>query len=65
MDVPWYYFIGAFFVLAWAAIPLVWIILKHRRGSGLNTDASDAIVTRLDAIDTRLAAVEKTLNDIP
>ena len=30
-----------------------------------NTEASRAIIARLDAIDSRLGTVEKTLTDIP
>lgn len=30
-----------------------------------NTQASSAIIARLDVIDSRLGAVEKTLTDIP
>ena len=53
-------------VAAWAAIIITWIITRNRRRPAGEHDAAlSSVLTRLDAIDTRLAAVEKTLNDIP
>ena len=64
---PWYAVIGAVAVVGWVAIPIVGTIVWGRRKSREGTGAAgqDALMARLDAIDTRLAAVEKTLNDIP
>ena len=55
-----YYLISAAGVLDWVAV--VWIIFGRRRRTGA-TDP--AILQRLDDLDTRLAAVEKTLHEIP
>lgn len=55
----WYWIIPALGVLAWAGVVVTWIVFRARRGD------PGGIAKRLDAIDARLAAVEKTLNDIP
>jgi hypothetical protein len=64
---PWYGWIAAVGVIGWVAIPIVGTIIWGRRKSRASAGApgQDAVLARLDAIDTRLAAVEKTLNDIP
>ena len=62
MQNGWYILIGALAVIAWAGVALAWIFTRHRRAEGGD---DGAIVQRLDAIDARLAAVEKTLNEIP
>jgi len=56
---------------AWALIPIVGTIAwgaigvtRAMRG-GTGKAELDGVAKRLDAIDARLAAVEKTLNDIP
>jgi hypothetical protein len=54
-----YWLIPGLGVIAWAAVVITWIVMRARRGD------PDLVMTRLDAIDGRLAAVEKTLNDIP
>ncbi|MEO5535978.1 MAG: hypothetical protein ABIR17_12705 [Pseudolysinimonas sp.] len=59
MDWPWYAFIPILGVIAWAAVAITAVVSRHRRGN------PDAVIARLDAIDARLATVEKTLNDIP
>ncbi|CAN5383982.1 hypothetical protein BH11ACT3_BH11ACT3_16210 [soil metagenome] len=48
-------------VIAWATVGIVAIVINRRRKSG----ATPELLARLDAIDGRLAVVEKTLNDIP
>jgi hypothetical protein len=55
----WYWIIPGLGVVAWAAIVVTWIIFRNRRGD------PELVMKRLDSIDARLAAVEKTLNDIP
>ena len=55
----WYYIIPVIGVLAWGAVVITWIVFRNKRGE------PGELATRLDAIDSRLAAVEKTLNDIP
>ena len=63
---PLDYLLPALGVLAWAAIPLTWIALRHRKSaSDAGSPALETVLGRLDAIDSRLAAVEKTLNEIP
>jgi membrane protein required for beta-lactamase induction len=58
---PWFILIGALAVTAWAAVALAWVFTRHRRAG----DDDSAILQRLDALDARLASVEKTLNEIP
>lgn len=61
LNIP-YVLVGIIGTVAWAAIVIVWIVTRNRsRGFGEATQ----LIARVDAIDTRLAAVEKTLNDIP
>jgi hypothetical protein len=55
----WYWIIPGLGVVAWAAVVITWIIFRNKRGD------PDMVMKRLDSIDARLAAVEKTLNDIP
>jgi len=55
----WYWIIPGLGVVAWAAVIITWIVFRNRRGE------PDQLAKRLESIDTRLAAVEKTLNDIP
>jgi hypothetical protein len=53
-------------VAAWAAIIITWIVTRNRRRPAEEqTAALDKVLTRLDSLDSRLAKVEKTLNDIP
>ncbi|MEO8528776.1 MAG: hypothetical protein ABI435_06835 [Pseudolysinimonas sp.] len=59
MDWSWNALIPILGVLAWAAVAITAIVSRSRRGN------PDAVTGRLDAIDARLATVEKTLNDIP
>ncbi len=64
-----YWLIPLIGVLAWAAVVIVWTVTRNRRRGPEDVAASreqtDKILARLDALDTRLAAVEKTLSDIP
>jgi uncharacterized membrane protein YGL010W len=55
-----WYWIPIVGIIAWGAIGVTYGIFSHRKGA-----LPDDLVQRLDAIDARLAAVEKTLNDIP
>ena len=59
MEWSWYALIPIIGVLAWAGVIVTWIVFRARRGD------PSGVARRLDAIDARLAAVEKTLNDIP
>ncbi len=58
-----YYLIGALGVVGWVAV--IWIIFGRKRLGRRDPSTDDAILHRLDDIDTRLAAVEKTLHEIP
>jgi hypothetical protein len=68
---PWYGWIVGFGVLVWGAVAIIGTLGYGRRKwssashAGQSASAHDAVLTRLDAIDARLVAVEKTLNDIP
>ena len=57
-----YMLIGLIAIVLAAIVVMTWIVTRNRRGGGVD---GAAIAERLDAIDARLAAVEKTLNDIP
>ena len=48
-------------VIAWGAIG----VAKALKGDGAAKEDLDRISQRLDAIDGRLAVVEKAINDIP
>lgn len=61
MDNPWYLLLGALALIAWAGVALAWIFTRHRRVAGDDSE----ILQRLEALDARLASVEKTLNEIP
>ena len=61
MQNGWFILIGALAVIAWAGVALAWIFTRHRRPAGDDSE----ILQRLDALDARLASVEKTLNEIP
>jgi hypothetical protein len=61
MGNPWYVLIAALGVIAWAAVALAWILTRNRRPAGDDRE----VLQRLDALDARLASVEKTLNEIP
>jgi hypothetical protein len=54
-----YWVIGLAGIVVWGAVVATWIVFRARRGD------PDVVMKRLDSIDNRLAAVEKTLNDIP
>jgi len=51
-------------ILAWGARGVTKAIVDGRRGA-TGPEELAAIRTRLDAIDGRLAVVEKAINDIP
>ena len=57
-----YMLVGLITIVLAAIVVMTGIVLRNRRGGGVD---GAAIAERLDAIDARLAAVEKTLNDIP
>jgi hypothetical protein len=61
-QIPWYGVLGIIGALAWAAMVIIGAL---RYGSAKRRQPATELVARLDSIDSRLAAVEKTLNDIP
>lgn len=78
MDVPWYAILGTIGVIAWAAVAIVGAAGFSRRktaeakGAGpladalkQNAEVNAAVLAKLDSIESRLGAVEKTLTDIP
>jgi len=70
---PWYAYIGAFAVVAWAAMVIIGAIgyARSKNGAAKNTEVleqniatNQAVLAKLDSIETRLGVVEKTLTDI-
>ena len=70
---PWYAYIGAFAVVAWAAMVIIGAIAyaRSKGGAAKNTEVleqniatNQAVLAKLDSIETRLGVVEKTLTDI-
>ncbi|MCU1513687.1 MAG: hypothetical protein JWO10_777 [Microbacteriaceae bacterium] len=74
MDIPWYAYLGGIAVIAWAAMLIIGTVGWARKKSGdsgveaaltRNAQVNSAVLAKLDSIDSRLTAVEKTLTDIP
>ena len=74
MDIPWYGWLAIIAVVAWAVVVISGGLANARRKSGLagsddvaqqNIAVHQAVLAKLEGIETRLAKVEKTLNDIP
>ena len=73
MDVPWYGWIAIIGVVVWGVIAITGGISwgRGRKEEALaeamrdNAAINKALLEKLDDIDGRLGAVEKTLNDIP
>lgn len=74
MDLPWYAYLATIGVIAWAAMVIIGSIGWSRSRSGSaktnsvmeqNIAANQAVLAKLDSIESRLGAVEKTLTDIP
>jgi hypothetical protein len=71
--VPWYAWIGIVFVAFSGITGLVGAIGYSRRKENpelanaitQNSEVNKALLEKLGTIETRLGAVEKTLNDIP
>jgi hypothetical protein len=57
-----YMLVGLVAIVLASIVVTIGIVMRNRRAGGVD---GAAIAERLDAIDARLAAVEKTLNDIP
>ena len=73
MDFPWYGWIAIVGVIVWGVVAIGGGLGfgRNRRDAALadamrdNAAVNKALLEKLDAIDGRLGAVEKTLNDIP
>lgn len=71
--IPWFAWIAIVAIAAWGLIGAVGAFTGPRSQSSKAvadalseaTASQKAVTERLEAIDTRLAAIEKTLNDIP
>jgi hypothetical protein len=72
--VPWYAWIGITFIAFWTVMGLIAVITTWIRRKGSpelanailqNAEVNKALLGKLGTIETRLGAVEKTLNDIP
>jgi hypothetical protein len=72
MDVPWYGWIVAIGVIGWATMVIIGSTGYARRKGGAqaaqileqNMAVNQAVLSKLEAIETRLGVVEKTLTDI-
>jgi len=71
-DIPWYAWIAIVGAAGWGLTGIIYAVRRPRDdNSGLtqaleqNTAANQALLARLETIDSRLGAVERTLNDIP
>ena len=73
MEIPWFGWIAIIAVAAWAVVVVSGGLANARRKSRMDgseevaqqsLDAHQAVLARLDAIDTRLGVIEKTLTDI-
>jgi hypothetical protein len=72
-DIPWFGWIGIAFVLVWGITAVVgsltWALKRDNpklaEAIAENTAVNKALLEKLGTIETRLGAVEKTLNDIP
>lgn len=64
----WYYYVWVLVpivaIIAWGARGITRTIMESRRPA-TDTAGLSSVNAKLDAIDARLTAVEKTLNDIP
>lgn len=58
-------------IIAWAAVGITYSFRRSPKNDALvqaledNAATNKALLAKLDTIDARLSAVEKTLNDIP
>ena len=74
MDIPWYGYIAIIGVIGWAAMVIIGATGYGRSKSGQakatevmqqNIATNEAVLAKLESIETRLGVVEKTLTDIP
>jgi hypothetical protein len=74
MDLPWYAWIGILAVFGWIVTVVIGSINYGRAKGGTaqiaevmeqNIATNAAVLAKLETIETRLGAVEKTLTDIP
>jgi hypothetical protein len=72
--VPWYAWIGITFIGFWGVMGLIAVIttwIRRKESPELakailqNAEVNKALLEKLGTIESRLGAVEKTLNDIP
>ncbi len=72
MDVPWYGWIAVIGVIGWATMVIIGSTGYARRKGGTqsaaileqNVAVNQAVLAKLEAIETRLGVVERTLTDI-
>lgn len=73
-NMPWYAWIAIIGVIGWATMVIIGATgySRSKRGDGglqrvieENGIVNKALLEKLDSIDARLGAVEKTLTDIP
>ena len=70
MDIPWYAWIAIVAVIVWGTTVIIGAARGTSKNDGLqkaledNAATNRALLAKLDAIDTRLGVVEKTLTDI-
>ena len=70
MDIPWFAWIAIAGIIVWGAVVIVGAVKNTSKNEGLqkaledNAATNRALLAKLEAIDTRLGVVEKTLTDI-
>ncbi|NYI40560.1 hypothetical protein [Demequina lutea] len=72
-SIPWFGWIAIVGTAGWAVMGSLRVLTSPRARAQTNltdalrasADANTKMAERLDAIDTRLATIEKTLTDIP
>ena len=68
---PWFAWIPIIALIVWGITSIIGAIRSNKQNDALteaikqNADINKALLEKLEGIDSRLGAVEKTLNDIP
>ncbi|TQL47650.1 hypothetical protein FB562_0716 [Homoserinimonas aerilata] len=67
--IPWFAWIAIIGAIVWGIVAIIGALGGRNKGVEealkQNTAINEKLIERLDGIDGRLGAVEKTLNDIP
>ena len=67
--IPWFAWIAIAGIIVWGIVAIIGALGGRNKGLEdalkQNAAVNERLIERLDGIDDRLGAVEKTLNDIP